>query len=52
MAKDLRLYVEMVERSGTTKDVGAAVSAVWQAADASMPGSDFTELWKHVSRKG
>jgi 3-hydroxyisobutyrate dehydrogenase len=52
MAKDLRLYVEMVERSGTTKDVGAAVSAVWQAADASMPGSDFTEIWKHVSRKG
>ncbi len=26
MAKDLRLYVEMVERSGTARDVGAAVS--------------------------
>ncbi len=49
MAKDLRLYVEMVERSGTASEVGTAVSAVWQAADASMPGSDFTEIWKHVS---
>jgi 3-hydroxyisobutyrate dehydrogenase len=48
MAKDLRLYVEMVGRAGTMGDVGGAVSAVWQAADASMPGSDFTEIWKHI----
>ena len=52
MAKDLRLYVEMVERSGTASEVGTAVSAVWQAADAAMPGSDFTEIWKHISKKG
>ena len=38
MAKDLRLYVEMVARSDTAMEVGSAVSTVWQAADASMPG--------------
>ncbi|HMK11336.1 MAG TPA: NAD-binding protein, partial [Acidimicrobiales bacterium] len=52
MAKDMRLYVEMVERSGTAASVGTAVSAVWQAADSSMPGSDFTEIWKHISKGG
>ena len=26
--------------------------AVWQEADTSMPGSDFTEIWKHISEKG
>ena len=49
MAKDMRLYVDMVERAGTADAVGRAVSAVWQSADASMPGSDFTEIWKHIS---
>ncbi|HTN78419.1 MAG TPA: NAD(P)-dependent oxidoreductase [Acidimicrobiales bacterium] len=52
MAKDMRLYIEMVERAGTAGSVGAAVSAVWQSADATMPGSDFTEIWKHISGKG
>ena len=51
MAKDLRLYVEMVARSDTAAEVGRAVSTVWQAADASMPGSDFTEIWKHISTR-
>jgi 3-hydroxyisobutyrate dehydrogenase len=51
MAKDLRLYVEMVARSDTSAEVGSAVSTVWQAADASMPGSDFTEIWKHISTR-
>ena len=51
MAKDLRLYVEMVGRSDTAAEVGSAVSTVWQAADAAMPGSDFTEIWKHISTR-
>jgi hypothetical protein len=25
---------------------------VWAAADAAMPGSDFTEIWKFVSERG
>ena len=52
MAKDLRLYVEMVAGAAdTAMEIGSAVSTVWQAADASMPGSDFTEIWKHVSTR-
>ncbi len=49
MAKDLRLYVEMVEQPAPRTTVGRAVSDVWQRADAALPGSDFTQIWQHVS---
>jgi 3-hydroxyisobutyrate dehydrogenase-like beta-hydroxyacid dehydrogenase len=52
MAKDLRLYVDTVGSSGTADDVGRAVSGVWQRADVALPGSDFTEIWRFVSRTG
>jgi 3-hydroxyisobutyrate dehydrogenase len=48
MAKDLRLYVAMAERVGTQDTVGRAVSELWQATDAALPGSDFTEVWRFV----
>jgi 3-hydroxyisobutyrate dehydrogenase len=49
MAKDLRLYVEMVGQAGTPDTVGRTVSGVWQEADAALPGSDFSRIWQHVS---
>jgi 3-hydroxyisobutyrate dehydrogenase-like beta-hydroxyacid dehydrogenase len=49
MAKDLRLYVEMARRAGTADGIGRSVSDVWQDADRAMPGSDFTQIWQHVS---
>jgi 3-hydroxyisobutyrate dehydrogenase len=49
MAKDLRLYVDSLERAHTPDAVGRAVSDVWQQADAARPGSDFTEIWPFVS---
>ena len=52
MAKDLRLYVEIVRAVGNADDVGSIVSDVWQRADAALPGSDFTEIWRFVSRPG
>jgi 3-hydroxyisobutyrate dehydrogenase-like beta-hydroxyacid dehydrogenase len=52
MAKDLRLYVDTVRAAGAAADVGTIVSDVWQRADATLPGSDFTEIWRFVSRSG
>jgi 3-hydroxyisobutyrate dehydrogenase-like beta-hydroxyacid dehydrogenase len=49
MAKDMRLYVDMARQVGTSDTVGRVVSAVWQEADAAMPGSDFTRIWPFVS---
>jgi 3-hydroxyisobutyrate dehydrogenase len=50
MAKDVDLFVSGAKVSGTAGAVARAVNDTWQAADIAMPGSDFTEIWKHVSR--
>jgi 3-hydroxyisobutyrate dehydrogenase len=49
MAKDVRLFLDSVARTGTAATVGAAVSDVWRRADEAMPGSDFTQIWQFVS---
>ena len=49
MAKDVRLYLQEIGRSDMPAAVGTAVAQLWQQADAAMPGSDFTEIWKFVS---
>jgi 3-hydroxyisobutyrate dehydrogenase-like beta-hydroxyacid dehydrogenase len=52
MAKDVRLYAEMVARAATPDAIGRTVSSVWQDADAALPGSDFSQIWQHVSGTG
>ena len=52
MAKDLRLYVEMVAalrhgQRGGQRGVGGVAGR-----RCAMPGTDFTEIWKHISKKG
>ncbi len=49
MAKDVRLFLDSLNRTGTASTVAESVSDVWQRADAAMPGSDFTEIWQFVS---
>ena len=49
MAKDVRLFLDSVARTGTAATVAVSVSDVWQRADEAMPGSDFTEIWQFVS---
>ena len=51
MAKDVRLFLDSLNRTGTASTVAESVSDVWQRADAAMPGSDFTEIWQFVSRR-
>jgi hypothetical protein len=49
MAKDVRLYIEMVGEAGSPESVGQTVSDVWQLADAALPGSDFTQIWQYIA---
>jgi len=49
MAKDLRLYTDVLADAATAGPIGRVVSDVWQRADAAMPGSDFTRIWPFVS---
>jgi 3-hydroxyisobutyrate dehydrogenase-like beta-hydroxyacid dehydrogenase len=49
MTKDVGLFVDSAVAIGTSHAVAAAVNDTWRAADEAIPGSDFTEIWKHVS---
>ena len=49
MNKDVALFLESVAGVGTSDVVATAVGRVWAAANAAMPGSDFTEIWRFVS---
>ena len=51
MAKDVRLFNSVAGEVGTLHDVGAAVGREWNAFEDAMPASDFSEIWKYVSRK-
>lgn len=48
MTKDVRLYLEEVRKAGSPEAMGAAVAGLWGEADASMPGSDFTEIYRYI----
>jgi 3-hydroxyisobutyrate dehydrogenase-like beta-hydroxyacid dehydrogenase len=49
MAKDVRLFNAVAAEVGTSHSVMDAIAATWDACDAAMPGSDFSEIWKHVA---
>jgi 3-hydroxyisobutyrate dehydrogenase len=51
MAKDVRLFNSVAAEVGTLHDVGAAVGREWNAFEDAMPASDFSEIWKYVSRR-
>lgn len=48
MTKDVGLFESGATAAGTDHRVAGAVTATWREADAAMPGSDFTEIWKFV----
>jgi hypothetical protein len=49
MAKDVGLFVDGAARADVVHTVATAVAESWQSCHASLPGSDFTEIWRHVS---
>ena len=51
MAKDVRLFNTVAAEVGTLHDVSTAVGTEWNAFEDAMPASDFSEIWKYVSRR-
>ena len=49
MAKDVRLFNIVAAEIATPAEVSLAVGAVWDAFEAAMPASDFSEIWKFVA---
>lgn len=49
MAKDVRLFNAAAAGTGTSHEVSDAVGELWNACEAAMPGSDFSEIWRHVT---
>jgi 3-hydroxyisobutyrate dehydrogenase-like beta-hydroxyacid dehydrogenase len=52
MAKDLKLFADAVAAAGTPHRLGAAAAALWRDADAALPGSDHTEIYRYLQRTG
>jgi len=52
MTKDVALYADEVRKAGAPDDIGSAMTALWNAADAAMPGADFTEIYRYIGAKG
>lgn len=51
IAKDVRLYMEGVDKAGTRAVLGVVVSATLDEMDAAMPGADFTRIYAFTSSK-
>ena len=51
MTKDVGLFVDGAGEVKTAATVAAAVTDTWRGCDATLPGSDFTEIWRYVSTR-
>ena len=50
MTKDVGLFVDGAADANVAAIVANAVTETWRGCDAAMPGSDFTEIWRYVSK--
>ncbi len=48
MTKDVALYFENARAAGTSTEIGAAVTKLWNAANAALPDTDFTRIYDYV----
>lgn len=49
MTKDVGLFVDGAAEVGSAAGIASTVTETWRACDAALPGSDFTEIWRHIS---
>ncbi len=49
MAKDVRLYLDEVQRLAGPATVGAVTGSLWEAFAAGEPGADFTRVYPFVA---
>ena len=50
MTKDVGLFVDAAADVDAASTVARAVNQTWRSCDAALPGSDFTEIWRYVSK--
>jgi 3-hydroxyisobutyrate dehydrogenase len=48
MAKDVDLYLEVVEDEGGPASIGRVTASVWDQFSESEPGADFTRIYPFV----
>lgn len=48
MAKDVALYLQTAAAAHTPRPLGPSLESLWRAANAAMPGSDFTRIFDFV----
>ncbi len=51
MSKDVSLFRDQVSQAGTANALTEVVAALWRETDAALPGSDFTEIYRHLADK-
>jgi 3-hydroxyisobutyrate dehydrogenase len=51
MTKDVGLFVDGAAEVKTASTIAAAVTDTWRGCDATLPGSDFSEIWRYVSTR-
>ncbi len=49
MSKDVSLFRDQVSQAGTPNRVTEVIAALWREADSTLPGSDFTEIYRYLS---
>ncbi len=49
MSKDVNLFRDQVSQAGTANAVTEVIAALWRDADSTLPGSDFTEIYRFLS---
>ncbi len=48
VTKDINLFLENAEKAGTPTKIAKAITEVWDATNAALPGSDFTQVYKYL----
>jgi 3-hydroxyisobutyrate dehydrogenase len=51
MTKDVGLFVDSADEIKTASVVAAAVTETWRGCNTTLPGSDFTEIWRYVATR-
>lgn len=50
MSKDVSLYHDQVVKAKTPNDIGDVVSRLWKQTNSALPNSDFTEIYRYLSK--
>ena len=49
LAKDVALYLDSVRAGGNADAIASTLAELWRGADAALPDSDFTEIYRYIA---